>query len=244
MMTDQKRPPVLYEDAAVIVACKPSGILCAPVEGKGEASLPDLLSPDAPLYVVHRLDRPTAGVIVYAKTAAAAAYLSTKGEMTKEYLAVCEGLPEEKAAALSDLLFFDRAKDKSFVVARVRRGVKEARLSYELLKTLAPAAPATPAADPRDTAAPATPAAPRDTADPRPPLSLLRVTLDTGRTHQIRAQFSHRRLPLFGDRRYGAKTGGTLGLFACRLSFIHPISGKRMTIEAPAPDTEPFSYFS
>ena len=226
MMTDQKRPPVLYEDAAVIVACKPSGILCAPAEGKRERSFPDLLSPDAPLYVVHRLDRPTAGVIVYAKTAAAASYLSTKGEMTKEYLAVCEGLPDAPSATLTDLLFFDRAKDKSFVVDRVRRGVKEARLSYKVLATLLP---------PTELPTP---------VQPRPPLSLLSVTLDTGRTHQIRAQFSHRRLPLVGDRRYGAKTGGSLALFACRLSFCHPTSGKRMTIEAPAPSAEPFSYFS
>lgn len=250
---------VLYEDAAVLVACKPSGILSAPVEGKRETSFPDLLSPDRALFVVHRLDRPTAGVMVYAKTAAAAAFLSTKGEMEKTYLAVCEGLPEEKAAALSDLLFFDRAKDKSFVVTRPRRGVKEARLSYEVLKTLSPA----PAPDFTEGGAPEIPAAPvstvgaepqrsrragdapapRDTAEARPPLSLLRVTLDTGRTHQIRAQFSHRRLPLVGDRRYGAKTGGSLGLFAARLSFIHPISGKRMTIEAPMPKYAPFSYF-
>jgi 23S rRNA pseudouridine1911/1915/1917 synthase len=161
--------------------------------------------------------------MVYAKTAEAAAFLQTKGEMEKTYLAVCEGVPAEPSGNLTDLLFFDRAKDKSFIVTRARRGVKEARLSYELLSTLPPAAPSS--------------------ADAAPPLSLLRVTLDTGRTHQIRAQFAHRRLPLFGDRRYGAKTNGTLGLFASRLSFFHPKSGERMTFDAPIPDAEPFSYF-
>ena len=215
-------PPVLYEDAAIIVAGKPAGILSAPVEGKGEKSLPELLSPAAPLFVVHRLDRPTCGVMVYAKTAAAAAFLQTKGEMEKTYLAVCEGVPEAPAATLCDLLFFDRTKDKSFIVKKPRRGVKEARLSYEVVSTR--------------------PTMKNEIGLPIP-LALLRVTLDTGRTHQIRAQFSHRRLPLFGDRRYGARTNGSLGLFAARLCFVHPTSGERMTFDAPIPDAEPFSYF-
>ena len=224
-MTDREnRPPILYEDAAVVVAVKPAGILSAPAEGRRERSMPELLSPDAPLFVVHRLDRPTAGVMVYAKTAAAAAALQATGEMEKIYLAVVEGSPAEKSGTLVDLLFFDRGKDKTFVVKKPRRGVKEARLSYEVLENVLP--PSEPAV-----------------CAPRPPLSLLRVTLDTGRTHQIRAQFASRRLPLAGDRRYGAKTGGNLGLLAWRLSFVHPTSGKKMTFEAPFSEEEPFSLF-
>jgi 23S rRNA pseudouridine1911/1915/1917 synthase len=230
-MTERaEKAPVLYEDAALLVTVKPSGMLSAQAEGKGEKSLPELLSPDAPLFVVHRLDRPTAGVMVYAKTAKAAAFLQTEGEMEKTYLAVCEGVPEERAATLCDLLFFDRTKDKSYIVTRARRGVKEARLSYEVEQTvtrLSVGRGLAPAALPAD----------------GPPLTLLRVTLDTGRTHQIRAQFAHRGLPLCGDRRYGAKTNGTLGLFAHRLSFVHPTSGKRMTFEAPMPDEGPFAAF-
>ena len=309
--TNPTAPPVLYEDAAIIVTVKPAGILSAPAEGKREKALSELLSPDAPLYVVHRLDRPTAGVMVYAKTARAAAHLSTKGEMEKTYLAVCEGVPAEREATLCDLLFFDRAKDKSFTVKKPRRGVKEARLAYEVVSTLSPdtvgggAHVATPPASdatclvgpanqvkvPPLTSdvvgrglAPAAPLAERVCDDvatppasdatrlvgpanqanqslpcvrggvtagdggvvsfaaPQLPLTLLRVTLDTGRTHQIRAQFASRRLPLCGDRRYGAKTGGNLGLFATRLSFVHP-NGKRMTFEVPMPDTAPFSLF-
>ena len=140
MIEREMMPPVLYEDEAVLVTVKPAGLLSAPALGKGEQSLPELLSPDKSLFVVHRLDRPTAGVMVYAKTAAAAAALQNGGEMEKTYLAVCEGVPAEQSARLADLLFFDRAKDKSFIVTRARRGVKEARLSYEVLQTLLPPA--------------------------------------------------------------------------------------------------------
>ncbi len=233
-------PPVLYEDAAVVVAVKPSGILSAPAEGKRERSLPELLSPGAPLFVVHRLDRPTAGVMVYAKTASAAAHLGAQGEMEKTYLAVSEGVPAEPSGALVDLLFFDRAKDKSFIVKKPRRGVKEARLSYEVIRTVLPDELLSNASlgEGGITAADGGVVIP-----PALPLTLLRVTLDTGRTHQIRAQFASRRLPLYGDRRYGAKSTGTLGLFACRLSFTHPTSGQRMTFEAPMPASSPFALF-
>ncbi len=194
---------ILYEDAYLLVCCKAPGMLSAPKEGKTEESLlSSLLTTHGEVYPVHRLDRQTGGLMVFAKTRAAAAALSQAAAgdgLKKEYLTVLEGQVNEEGH-LEDLLFFDRRRDKTYVVDRMRRGVKEARLSYTPLSTRQ-----------------------GDTAWPT--LSLLRVTLLTGRTHQIRAQFAARRLPLFGDARYGAATRGPLGLFAAALTFSHPQDG-------------------
>ena len=216
---------ILYEDNTLIVCAKPFGMLSLPKEGGREESMLSALAArgegTAP-YPVHRLDRQTGGVMVFAKTKQAAAELSAAAAgdgLQKVYLAVTEGIPAEEEAQLCDLLYIDRTRDKSFVVTRKRRGVHEARLTYRLLATL-------PA------------------ADGQPPLSLLRVALQTGRTHQIRAQLAARRLPLYGDARYGAKTRGTLGLFAASLSFCHPQSGKEMTFTASPEAFLPFSRFS
>lgn len=217
---------ILYEDGEIVVCIKEAGVLSQPSAKGNEADMTALLAahfeengePATP-FVVHRLDRATSGVMVYAKTERAAARLSlaAAGEgMKKTYLAVTEGVPREAEGELTDLLFFDRARDKSFVVDRARRGVKEARLSYTLEKTVE--------------------------QDGRV-LSLLRVTLGTGRTHQIRAQLASRRLPLYGDARYGAKTRGALGLFACSLTFPHPKTGKELTFSAE-PSGTPFDFFA
>jgi 23S rRNA pseudouridine1911/1915/1917 synthase len=160
--------------------------------------------------------------MVFAKNPKSAAALSASaagGGMKKEYLAVVEGVPAQQAAKLHDLLFFDRQRDKTFVVDRMRRGVKEASLSYELVATRAP-----------DESCPVA-------------LSLLRVRLESGRTHQIRAQFASRRLPLYGDARYGAKTRGELGLFAATLSFPHPKTRQALSFSATPPAALPFSLF-
>ncbi len=216
---------ILYEDREFVVCRKPAGVLSQPTQGKSEADMTALLAahfiekgdPSTP-HVVHRLDRPTAGVMVYAKNARAAASLSAaaQGEgMQKTYLAVVEGAPKPPAGEMTDLLFFDRAKDKTYVVDRPRRGVKEARLSYTVEKTV--------------------------TVDGAQ-FSLVRITLGTGRTHQIRAQFAARRLPLYGDVRYGARTRGSLGLFAAALAFPHPTTGKPMAFSAKA-EGAPFDLF-
>ncbi len=214
-------PTILYEDADVLVAVKPAGILSEPAANKKGADILALLEASAAsrgerlfLYPVHRLDRETGGIMVFAKSAAAAARLSaaiTGGETEKEYLAVIEGRPASPEGALCDLLFFDRARGKSYVVTRPRRGVKEARLFYTAEREFA--------------------------AEDGSPRTLLRIRLETGRTHQIRVQFASRGTPLVGDRRYGAKTGGRLALFATRLSFPHPRDGRRMAFSA-LPDGE------
>ena len=219
---------VLYEDSSLIVCKKPAGMLSTPKEGSKEENLLSLFSAmfaargkGEVAYPVHRLDRQTSGVMVFAKTKQAAAALSAAAAgdgMKKEYLAVTEGIPEKETEELCDLLFFDRARDKTFVVTRMRRGVHEATLSYRTLAAL----PAT---------------------GNRPPLALLHVQLGTGRTHQIRAQLASRHLPLYGDARYGAKTRGNLGLFAYTLTLTHPQSGKQMCFEGLLDEALPFSLF-
>lgn len=195
---------VLYEDASLIVAVKPRGILS---EGEGDGSMLTLLFAHCKggiVYPVHRLDRETAGVMVYAKDKNAAAALSravAEREVAKEYLAVTTALPEDEEGEWRDLLFRDAKKNKSFVVSRMRKGVREAVLRYRVTAT----------------------------ADGR---ALCRVALETGRTHQIRVQFASRGLPLVGDTRYGAKTASSLGLFAYRLAFSHPKTKEKLVFTA------------
>ena len=165
---------------------------------------------------VHRLDKITGGVMVFSRrrevtgklTAAVQAH-----EIVKEYLAVLRGHPAEPAATLTDLLFRDAGHNKSYVVKRPRKGVREASLFYR---------------------------EPSRTEE----LSLVRVQLHTGRTHQIRVQFSSRGLPLLGDIRYGSKDPRcTAALWSCRLAFRHPVTGERVDVFCPPPRVYPWDLF-
>ena len=203
---------VLYCDEAVLVCEKPTGCLSEPGPGRNLPQLAELWLRErgetGPLHTVHRLDKAVGGLTVLARTRAAAASLIGQiaaGTVEKEYLAVLRGVPAEPEAVLEDLLFHDSRTNKTFVVSRPRKGVREAKLSYRVL-----ARAGTEAA----------------------PLTLVRVRLYTGRTHQIRAQFSHRGLPLLGDVRYGSRAEHGPALFSCFLSFDHPATGKRMVFEA------------
>ena len=211
---------ILYEDRAIVVAKKPRGVLS---EGSDLHGMPALLAEvigKAPL-TVHRLDRETAGVMVFAKDGRAAGKLSAAmqaGEFCKEYAAVVHGVPTPPEGEMRDLLFRDASRGKSFIVARPRAGVREAVLTYRTLATV---------------------------GEGDGCLSLVAVTLGTGRTHQIRVQFSGRGMPLYGDGRYGGRERAPLGLLARRLSFPHPTSGKRLSFELPLPfDEEGFAPFS
>ncbi len=195
---------IIYKDEDICVCIKPRGILS---EGEGASSLPsalrEQLGADSVL-PVHRLDKETQGLMVYALSKRAAAELSAQivdGRLVKEYIATLCGVPREPEGELCDLLYYDRARGKAFVVTRQRRGVRPARLYYRVLS------------------------AEGDTCK-------IRVRLFTGRTHQIRVQFASRGLPLLGDRRYGApKSEGGLALLSCYLSFEHPVSGEKMEFE-------------
>lgn len=213
---------IIYIDKYVVVCEKPSGTLS---EGEGNNSLITLLShklssrgeSNTSVFPVHRLDKDTFGITVYARSSASASALSsaiTEGRFIKKYFAVLCGEPKEKEGELCDLLYYDRARGKSFVVGKERKGVKTARLKYRLLQT---------AGD----------------------LSLVEVELFTGRTHQIRVQFASRGTPLAGDRRYGAPKTDVLKVALCAysLTFPHPKSGELLSFRIDAPKTLPWTFF-
>ena len=197
---------IYYRDRDVIVCEKPRGTLS---EGEGKDALPALLGEALAeegkiptVYPVHRLDRETEGIMVYALNARAAASLSAQiaaHEVQKEYVAEVHGLPSPAEGRMEDLLFFDRTRNRSYVVTRKRRGVKDAALRYRVLETAEEG------------------------------VSRVAIRLETGRTHQIRVQFGSRKMPLVGDRRYGAPpTDRPLALRACYLAFTHPTTGEHM----------------
>ena len=205
----------MYEDKHLIFAVKPVGVLSQ--KGDGE-NMVDLLSQGrGQVYPVHRLDRAVGGVMVFAKTSDCAARLSatvSRNEMVKEYVAVLCGIPEDESGILKDLLFKDSSKNKSFVVKRQRKGVKEASLEYRLLST----------------------------ADN---LSLVKIKLHTGRTHQIRVQFSSRKMPLLGDGKYGGKSNKcTVALWAHTLSFVHPYTKETLSFSQQPPNQYPWNLFN
>lgn len=210
---------ILIEDKYLAVCFKPAGVLSQSGEGRDMISMLNghfaENGENAQAYPVHRLDRETAGLMVYAKTQKAAAALSKQAEQNqikKRYYAVVKGSPEEKSGVLKDLLFRDKQKNKTFVVKRMRKGVREASLEYEVMSE----------------------------ADG---FSMLDILLHTGRTHQIRVQFASRKMPLFGDGRYGGGSGN-LALFAHTLEFNHPVSGEKMSFSKKPDNTaEPWNKF-
>lgn len=214
-MRDDMEISILFEDKHLVVCLKPRGVL-SQSDSKGADGMPELLASQlgGEIYPVHRLDREVSGVMAFARTRAAAAKLSQlvsdHEKFEKQYLAVVEGVPDAESGVLEDLLFHDRFKNKTYVVDRMRGGVKAAKLSYEVLESVS-----------REDGV----------------LTLVRIRLYTGRTHQIRVQFSSRGLPLAGDKRYGAKTGGDIALFSEQLSFAHPITKTAVCISAK-PETE------
>ena len=121
---------MIYEDEALVVCVKPRGVLsCADASGK--KSMNDLLVPRK-VFPIHRLDREVNGIMVFAKDEKTAAFLSNSDGFVKEYIARCEGEMTGEGE-MTDLLYHDRIKNKTYVVKRKRNGVKEARLAYQVL---------------------------------------------------------------------------------------------------------------
>ena len=196
---------ILYRDKDIVICVKPVGVSSENTEnGDG---LPDLLAAglgEKYVATLHRLDVGVGGIMAYALNQRSAAFLSreiSEGRFNKRYLARIHGCPEQKSGIFEDLLFKDSKKNKSFVVKKERRGVKKAKLSYEVLETV-------------------------------DGISLVDVLLYTGRSHQIRVQFSSRGMPLVGDGKYGAKDNAKHLSLACHsLEFIHPATKKSVKFE-------------
>lgn len=215
---------ILYEDQDLLVCHKEAGV---PVQSARfgtmdlESALKNYLAAQNPgalpyVGVIHRLDQPVEGVVVFAKNRKAASGLNrqlTGGRIEKTYLAVTGSAPEKEAEELLDFLIKDGRSNTSFVAAGGTAGAKEARLSYQV-------------------------------AEKREAGTLLQIRLDTGRHHQIRVQMAHHGMPLLGDRKYGGEeNGGELALCSFRLAFVHPRTGKRMCFQI-SPHGKAFAEFT
>ena len=223
---------ILYEDEEILVVEKPAGM-----ESQSAKSFePDMVSevkrhihtlspkPTPPYVgVIHRLDKPVGGVMVYAKTKRAADVLSRQvsgHEMEKVYAAVVCGKPVENSGAYVDYLWKDGKNNCSKIVDKGIKEGKLAELSFRIVDS-------------------------RTNGEEE--YSLLEITLKTGRHHQIRVQMAGHGTPLWGDRKYNpafqeGSVRGSVALFARSLTFSHPVTKKKMTYEAE-PKGEGFEMF-
>ena len=216
---------ILHEDEYIIVCYKPAGI---PTQTSklGEQDMVSLLKNHLKggyVAVIHRLDQPVEGLLVFAKTPFAAKELN-KGlqgaGFGKHYKAVLWGVPAQEKATLEDYLVKDGRTNTSRVADKNEKDAKRALLSYEILKT--------------------------KEYDGKI-LSLAQLKLDTGRHHQIRVQMANMGCPIWGDAKYNTVTVQDrrfrqLGLCAYRLEFVHPKTKKQMEFEIE-PKGEGFSHF-
>lgn len=212
-------PIILYEDPHLLLLVKPTGV--SSQESEGDCVPHRLFEKGYTVKVVHRLDKPTGGVMAYARTDKATAKLSmlvTQHDLfVKEYLAVVQDCPDKAEGTYVDRLYHDVRNNKSYVVERQRKGVREAKLTYTVLETV---------------------------TTTEGTFTLVRVRLHTGRTHQIRVQFASRKVPLYGDSRYGGVKGANLGLWSHRLTLPHPITRETLTAESyPDWNAAPWCYF-
>lgn len=191
---------ILFQDNDIVVCIKPCGIL-SQSDAKNTKNMITMLEKlcSSPIFPLHRLDREVGGVMVYAKNKYSAAEISkaiVNNSFNKEYIALVHGVPQNLCGEMHDLLFKDSSKNKSYVVKRERKGVKKADLAFTTLKTL--------------------------NIDGEE-YSIQAIKLFTGRTHQIRVQFSSRQMPLIGDKKYGARDNfKEIGLWSHKISFNHP----------------------
>ena len=218
---------ILHEDNSVLVVVKPQNIP-SQADASGDLDLLTLLKQyikdkynkpgNAYLGLVHRLDRPTGGIMVFAKNSKAAERLSKQivdGEMTKQYLTTVLNCPKERKGTLVNYLKKNALTNNVYVATFGDHNAKRAELSYEVLENY------------------------------QDVMSLVKVQLGTGRSHQIRVQFAAINCPVFGDVRYGGalSKGANLALWAYRLEFNHPVSRERMVFVAYPPESEPWKRF-
>ena len=210
---------IRHEDADLIVIEKPAGMLSIATD-TGEGRTAYALLTDhvrggskqsrARVWIVHRLDRETSGLMVFAKTETAKRALQENWDQAqKKYFAVVEAIPPaEKGLLESHLDESDSFKVR--VVPSQAPGARHARTEWRLMKK-------------------------GKTTEEGRANALLELTLDTGRRHQIRVQLAHAGWPVAGDGRYGARTKGRLALHAAKLRFRHPATGEEMRFDSPLP---------
>ena len=224
----ENQPNILYEDNHVIVALKEQMVACCPDESKDDNLFDQLKryikekydkQGNVYLGLVHRLDRPTGGVMVFAKTSKAAARLSEgmqKGEFEKKYLTVLTGEVDTERGTLVNYLKKNTVNNMVYICTQTEDGAKLASLDYKVLEK-------------------------------KNGLTLTEVRLHTGRTHQIRVQMAGISHPVYGDMRYGGTEAkkGKLALFAYSLTFLHPITKEKLKFMAYPPEDEmPWKLFS
>ena len=203
---------IVYLDDDIVVVEKRAGLLSMGSEGEKERTAHRVLnehlraltrSPLQQAFIVHRLDRETSGLMVFARSESAQAALQRNWkDVTKRYLAIVEGTPSNASGTLRENL----VESKSFKVHRVEKGGEAAITHYRVLKTYGER-------------------------------SLLELTLETGRKHQIRVQLASIGHPIVGDRKYGAPndTARLLALHSHELKFRHPVSGAPMEFHSELP---------
>lgn len=224
-----KHIKILYEDNHVIVVEKPINILSQQDKTKDPDML-SILKQDIKqrydklgavyLGLVHRLDRPVGGTMVFAKTSKSASRLSEQirnHQFKKSYLAVVTGIPAQNEGTLTHFVKKDTAVNKVSVVSKNTQGAKQAKLSYKILDTVKG-------------------------------LSLASINLHTGRPHQIRVQFASIGHALYGDRKYGsfcAESTDQIALWSFEISLEHPTKRHNMVFRSLPPlDSYPWSLFS
>ena len=213
-------PEILYEDNHIIIINKAPGEI---VQGDKTGDIPlveslkayikerDAKPGNVFLGVVHRLDRPVGGAVIFAKTSKALARLNEmlrKGEIHKTYWALTRNQPPKEEDTLTHYITTSEKFNKSYVSATPKNGSKEARLKY-VLKAVGKS------------------------------LYLIEIELLTGRKHQIRAQLSAIGSPIRGDLKYGDKRSnddGSISLLARSIDFIHPVSKQPIHVVAPVPN--------
>lgn len=231
---------IIYEDKHILVVYKPAGIAVQSARSMEMDVVSELKNYLKTSYVglVHRLDQPVEGVLVFAKTSPAAAALSkqnAEGTMEKEYLAAVLAAGEMQAkASLTDYLLRDGKTNTSRAVEASVKNAKKAVLSYEVQKIILLEEIKTKS---RLQNSPGT-----EILSESGKIALLKIRLETGRHHQIRVQLANANLPLLGDLKYGSeeskKLSSLLGikdvaLCAHRLIFKHPKTGKIMEFASP-----------
>ncbi len=209
---------ILHEDNHVLVVLKPQNMPCCEDSSKDKDLLTllkemikqrDNKPGNVYLGLVHRLDRPTGGIMVFAKTSKSAERLSEQirnGDFEKKYYAVLVGILPKKQQVLTNYLKKNAVNNMVYVCGQTVEGAKFAELEYNVIEE-------------------------------KSNLSMTEITLHTGRTHQIRVQTSHLGFPIYGDMRYGGENAvkGNLALYATSLSFTHPVTKERLVFKVEPP---------